>query len=162
MAYYSNVGGSNVPSQDPVSPSRRPSAYQQHARRGSAIPSYLANDGAGGAPYPPSIGVPPTSPSRAGSGSGPSARGHNRRGSVMDLAADMLAGPAGVEQLEKARKVSDKIEDRLDGLARPIRPWLPGMGRFLIVVTFLEDALRILTQLSGAFTSLLPSSCAAY
>ena len=58
--------------------------------------------------------------------------------------------------------MSDKIEDRLDGLARPIRPWLPGMGRFLIVVTFLEDALRILTQLSGAFTSLLPSSCAAY
>ncbi|GAA5912899.1 hypothetical protein JCM8208_002076 [Rhodotorula glutinis] len=150
MAYYSNVGGSNVPSQDPVSPSRRPSAYQQHARRGSAIPSYLSNDGSSGAPYPPSIGVPPTSPSRSGSVSGASAsaRGHNRRGSVMDLAADMLAGPAGVEQLEKARKVSDKIEDRLDGLARPIRPWLPGMGRFLIVVTFLEDALRILTQLS--------------
>lgn len=69
----------------------------------------------------------------------------------MDIAADMLAGQAGVEQLEKVRKVSDRVEDRLEGWARPIRPWLPGIGRFLIVVTFLEDALRILTQLSGAF-----------
>lgn len=68
----------------------------------------------------------------------------------MDIAADMLAGQAGVEQLEKVRKVSDRVEDRLEGWARPIRPWLPGIGRFLIVVTFLEDALRILTQLSGA------------
>lgn len=67
----------------------------------------------------------------------------------MDIAADMIAGQAGVEQLEKARKVSDKVEDRLEQLARPIKPFLPGIGRFLIVVTFLEDALRILTQLGG-------------
>lgn len=109
-------------------------------------------------PYPPSIGVPPTNRSGPSSSSSAGTRshghGHARRGSVMDLAAEMVGGQAGVEQLEKARKVSDKIEDRLDQLARPIRPWLPGIGRFLIVVTFLEDALRILTQLSGAFPSL--------
>lgn len=159
MAYYSNVGGSNLPSQDASSPSRRASTFQQHARRGSAIPSYLSSEGAPPPPpYPPSIGVPPTNRSGPSSSSSAGTRshghGHARRGSVMDLAAEMVGGQAGVEQLEKARKVSDKIEDRLDQLARPIRPWLPGIGRFLIVVTFLEDALRILTQLSGAFPSL--------
>jgi len=66
----------------------------------------------------------------------------------------MLAGQAGVESLEKARKVTDKVEDTLEQAVKPIRPWLPGMGRFLIVVTFLEDALRILTQLSGQFLTL--------
>ena len=30
----------------------------------------------------------------------------------------------------------------------PIKPYLPAIGRFLIVVTFLEDALRIITQWS--------------
>jgi hypothetical protein len=61
----------------------------------------------------------------------------------------MLAGQAGVESLEKARKVTDKVEDTLEQWVKPVRPWLPGIGRFLIVVTFLEDALRILTQLGG-------------
>lgn len=86
-----------------------------------------------------------------GARSGGAAAGgrHARRESVMDIAADMLAGEAGVEQLDKARKVSDRVEDKLEQLARPIRPWLPGIGRFLIVVTFFEDALRIMTQLGG-------------
>jgi hypothetical protein len=79
----------------------------------------------------------------------------------MDIAADMLAGQAGVDQLEKARKVSDKVEDRLEQLARPVKPFLPGIGRFLIVVTFLEDALRILTQLGGASTVFLVFSVEA-
>lgn len=30
--------------------------------------------------------------------------------------------------------------------AQPIRPYVPAMAKFLIVVTFLEDALRIITQ----------------
>ncbi|KAK8087950.1 hypothetical protein PG997_002911 [Apiospora hydei] len=38
------------------------------------------------------------------------------------------------------------IEDMLDTFSEPIKPYLPVIGRFLIVVTFLEDALRILTQ----------------
>jgi hypothetical protein len=67
----------------------------------------------------------------------------------------MLAGQAGVESLEKARKVTDKVEDTLEQWAKPVRPWLPGVGRFLIVVTFLEDALRILTQLGGTSSSIL-------
>jgi len=36
----------------------------------------------------------------------------------------------------------------LDTLSEPIKPYVPAIGRFLIVVTFLEDALRIVTQWS--------------
>ncbi|GAA5962997.1 hypothetical protein JCM21900_004338 [Sporobolomyces salmonicolor] len=128
---------------------RRAGAYQSHLRRGSAIPAHLRGEFTA-APSPtagPAFGAAP--PSFGSSAGGAGARGgHNRRGSVIDIAADMIGGQAGTEQLEKVRRVSDKVEDKIDQLTRPVRPWLPGIGRFLIVVTFLEDALRILTQLS--------------
>ncbi|KAK4691843.1 ER-derived vesicles protein, partial [Phenoliferia sp. Uapishka_3] len=82
-----------------------------------------------------------------GQGYAPTPSHHARRSSVMDVAADFL-GPSGPEQLEKFRGVSSKVEDVIDTYSRPIRPWLPAIGRFLIIVTFLEDALRILTQIS--------------
>lgn len=50
--------------------------------------------------------------------------------------------------LDKIRALSSKIEDYIDVYTQPIKPHLPALGRFLIVVTFLEDALRILTQWS--------------
>ncbi|OCF45866.1 hypothetical protein I317_00354 [Kwoniella heveanensis CBS 569] len=43
---------------------------------------------------------------------------------------------------------SSKIEDLIEAYTQPIRPYVPAMARFLIVVTFLEDALRIMTQWS--------------
>ncbi|GAA6010492.1 hypothetical protein JCM10207_001331 [Rhodosporidiobolus poonsookiae] len=152
------AGGSQPPS--PQSRRTGASAFGSHARRASVIPPHLLNEfggsGAGGNPYGggssgagagPS-GPPPPYPSSASARAAAAANRHQRRGSVIDIAADMIAGQAGVEGLEKARKVSDRVEDKLEEYARPIRPWLPGVGRFLIVVTFLEDALRILTQLS--------------
>ncbi|KKA28745.1 hypothetical protein TD95_003285 [Thielaviopsis punctulata] len=48
--------------------------------------------------------------------------------------------------LESVRKITSKIEDALDSLSEPLKPFLPAIGRFLIVVTFLEDSLRIITQ----------------
>lgn len=48
--------------------------------------------------------------------------------------------------LEAIRAQTSKIEDMLDTIADPVKPYLPAIGRFLIVVTFLEDALRIVTQ----------------
>lgn len=36
----------------------------------------------------------------------------------------------------------------MDTVSQPIRPYIPALGRFLIVVTFYEDALRIMTQWS--------------
>jgi ER-derived vesicles protein len=86
----------------------------------------------------------------SGHGYSPSQGGHTRRGSVLDIAADFL-GPSGSENLEQIRRTSGKVEDAIDGWTRPVRPYLPGLGRFLIVVTFLEDALRILTQMAGEY-----------
>jgi len=48
--------------------------------------------------------------------------------------------------LDAIREQTSKIEDWLDTLSDPVKPYLPAIGRFLIVVTFLEDALRIITQ----------------
>jgi hypothetical protein len=44
--------------------------------------------------------------------------------------------------MEQVRKVTSKVEDVLDQNMRWVKPYLPALGRFLIVVTFLEDALR--------------------
>ena len=47
------------------------------------------------------------------------------------------------QQLEA---LSSKAEDIVDRVGQPLKPYLPILGRFLIVATFLEDALRISTQ----------------
>ncbi|KDQ10261.1 hypothetical protein BOTBODRAFT_36371 [Botryobasidium botryosum FD-172 SS1] len=52
------------------------------------------------------------------------------------------------DPIAKIRAVSSKIEDLIEVYSQPLRPHLPTIGRFLIVVTFLEDSLRILTQWS--------------
>ncbi|KIM42334.1 hypothetical protein M413DRAFT_27122 [Hebeloma cylindrosporum] len=50
------------------------------------------------------------------------------------------------DPLEKLKAVSKTIEDNVEIYSQPLKPHLPAIGRFLIVVTFLEDALRIVTQ----------------
>ncbi|CDS06789.1 hypothetical protein LRAMOSA09314 [Lichtheimia ramosa] len=47
---------------------------------------------------------------------------------------------------------SSKAEDVIDRIGQPLKPYIPAIGRFLIVVTFLEDALRITTQWSDQNT----------
>lgn len=49
---------------------------------------------------------------------------------------------------EKLRAYSTQIEDYIEIYSQPLKPHLPSIGRFLIVVTFLEDAWRIMTQWS--------------
>ncbi|WVR04652.1 hypothetical protein IAU60_001663 [Kwoniella sp. DSM 27419] len=58
------------------------------------------------------------------------------------------AGGAGGQDnvLGQVQAWSSKIEDLIEAYTQPIRPYVPAMARFLIVVTFIEDALRILTQ----------------
>ncbi|EJD05482.1 SURF4-domain-containing protein [Fomitiporia mediterranea MF3/22] len=48
--------------------------------------------------------------------------------------------------LAKLRAVSAQIEDYIEIYSQPLKPHLPAIGRFLIVVTFLEDSWRIMTQ----------------
>lgn len=50
--------------------------------------------------------------------------------------------------LGQIKAVTSKIEDLIEGYTQPIKPYIPAMARFLIVVTFIEDGLRILTQWS--------------
>jgi len=50
--------------------------------------------------------------------------------------------------LQKLRAYSTQVEDYIEIYSQPLKPHLPSIGRFLIVVTFLEDAWRIMTQWS--------------
>ncbi|KIW67238.1 hypothetical protein PV04_06503 [Phialophora macrospora] len=56
--------------------------------------------------------------------------------------------------LDQIREQTSKIEDWLNTLGEPLKPYLPAIGRFLIVVTFFEDAIRIITQWSDQLTYL--------
>ncbi|KAF9366421.1 hypothetical protein BGX34_003042 [Mortierella sp. NVP85] len=48
--------------------------------------------------------------------------------------------------MEAVQEYSRKAEDVIDQLGQPLKPYIPAIARFLIVVTFLEDALRIITN----------------
>ncbi|WFC94351.1 ER-derived vesicles protein erv29 [Malassezia brasiliensis] len=50
------------------------------------------------------------------------------------------------EWVQRVKDYSSQAEDVIDTWSQPIKPYLPALGRFLIVVTFLEDAIRIITQ----------------
>jgi hypothetical protein len=50
------------------------------------------------------------------------------------------------DPLEKLRAFAKQVEDAVEIQTQPLKPHLPAIGRFLIIITFLEDALRILTQ----------------
>ncbi|EPQ53645.1 SURF4-domain-containing protein [Gloeophyllum trabeum ATCC 11539] len=50
------------------------------------------------------------------------------------------------DPVEKLRAYASQAEDYVEIYSQPLKPHLPAIGRFLIVVTFLEDALRIMTQ----------------
>lgn len=42
------------------------------------------------------------------------------------------------EIIAKIQDVSSKVEDAIETYTQPIRPYVPALARFLIVVTFLE------------------------
>lgn len=48
--------------------------------------------------------------------------------------------------MEQIEGVTSKIEDYLETFSAPLKPHIPTIARFLIVVTFLEDAFRIIFQ----------------
>lgn len=49
---------------------------------------------------------------------------------------------------QQVEAFSSKAEDVVDKIGQPLKPYIPLIARFLIVATFLEDALRIITQYS--------------
>jgi uncharacterized membrane protein YphA (DoxX/SURF4 family) len=60
----------------------------------------------------------------------------------------------GGSVLDQLRPYTSKAEDYLDAISEPVKPYLPAIGRFLIVVTFIEDSLRMMTQWSEQLTYL--------
>ena len=48
--------------------------------------------------------------------------------------------------MDQLKKISQAVEEKLEVLAGPLKPHVPLIARFLLVVTFLEDSLRIVTQ----------------
>ncbi|ORY66250.1 SURF4 family-domain-containing protein [Pseudomassariella vexata] len=74
--------------------------------------------------------------------------GGYRLGAQNHFGGQHREGNSEASTLDAIREQTSKIEDILDTYSEPIKPYLPAIGRFLIVVTFLEDALRILTQWS--------------
>lgn len=58
------------------------------------------------------------------------------------------AGGDGDDVLSQVKRLSSKVEDAIEAYSHPIKPYVPATARFLIVVTFIEDALRMLTQWS--------------
>ncbi|EHY55710.1 ER-derived vesicles protein erv29 [Exophiala dermatitidis] len=65
--------------------------------------------------------------------------------------AEATSDPSPLDQI---REQTSKIEDWLGSVGEPLKPYLPAIGRFLIVVTFLEDAVRIITQWGDQLTYL--------
>ncbi len=47
------------------------------------------------------------------------------------------------KQMENIKRYTAQFENALEAVSTPVKPWLPGIARFLLVVTFLEDSLRI-------------------
>ncbi|KAI9017070.1 SURF4 family-domain-containing protein [Gaertneriomyces semiglobifer] len=50
--------------------------------------------------------------------------------------------------MESVKAQTHKFEEFLEGVAHPLKPWLPAIARFLMVATFLEDSVRICSQWS--------------
>ncbi|KAL1918386.1 uncharacterized protein VTP21DRAFT_3046 [Calcarisporiella thermophila] len=46
----------------------------------------------------------------------------------------------------QVKSLSSKAEDLLETVGTPLKPYMPAIGRMLIVATFFEDALRIVSQ----------------
>lgn len=63
------------------------------------------------------------------------------------------------EPIEKLRAFASTVEDNLEIYSQPLKPHLPAIGRFLIVITFLEDSLRIVSQWSDQLWYLQRCAC---
>ncbi|ORX78649.1 SURF4-domain-containing protein [Basidiobolus meristosporus CBS 931.73] len=50
--------------------------------------------------------------------------------------------------MEQVKRTTSQLEDLIAGIAAPIKPYIPIIARFLLVVTFLEDSIRIIFQWS--------------
>ncbi|KAI9593106.1 SURF4 family-domain-containing protein [Syncephalis fuscata] len=57
--------------------------------------------------------------------------------------------------MEQIKDYTSAFEDVLDKIASPLKPHIPVIGRFLLVVTFFEDALRLVFQWTSQLNYLI-------
>jgi uncharacterized membrane protein YphA (DoxX/SURF4 family) len=64
----------------------------------------------------------------------------NHQNSSQEPSTDMTNDP---RSLDLVREQTNKVENVLDTLSRPVKPFLSVIGRFLVVATYFENAIRI-------------------
>ncbi|OAV89659.1 hypothetical protein PTTG_06998 [Puccinia triticina 1-1 BBBD Race 1] len=131
----------NVTPASPYSAAGQPASTMRRQATGSPSP-------AAGAPGSPAFSYPSAPYAQAGSPAPtPAYPGPTGYGSHPLQRPPAPAAPADTASLlARIQTWSANIEDLIELYSHPIKPYLPGLGRFLIVVTFYEDALRIGTQ----------------
>ncbi|KAK9768676.1 ER-derived vesicles protein erv29 [Basidiobolus ranarum] len=50
--------------------------------------------------------------------------------------------------MEQVKRITSQLEDMIVTIAAPAKPYIPAIARFLLVVTFIEDSIRITFQWS--------------
>ncbi|CAG8625880.1 6908_t:CDS:2 [Ambispora leptoticha] len=48
--------------------------------------------------------------------------------------------------MDQVKEYTSKFEEYLEKFSQPLKPYIPAIARFLIVVTFIEDSIRIILQ----------------
>lgn len=119
--------------------------------RGSQFPHQNNNNRNPYQPQNASSGIPPTiNNMNTGINSMPSMQDHHiphsvkRSTSPLDFINNLI--PSDHPYVKKFEKFTDDLDNLLDNYLSFAKPYVPAIGRFLIVATFLEDSLRIFTQ----------------
>ncbi|KNZ49790.1 hypothetical protein VP01_478g8 [Puccinia sorghi] len=137
----------NVTPATPYNPAQQPSTMRRQAS-GSPNPSVGPASPGGAFAYPSAPYSQGGSPSPSAYPSATSSYvSHPNIGLQRQAASHSALDPSSANSLfTKIQLWSATVEDFIELYSHPIKPYLPGLGRFLIVVTFYEDALRIGTQ----------------
>ncbi|GMF06143.1 unnamed protein product [Ambrosiozyma monospora] len=88
--------------------------------------------------YPQPIPVP------ASTHHAPGYTPRGRRMSALDSINNLI--PSDNPNVKKFEQVTQKVEDIIDQYLGGAKPYVPSIGRTFIVATFIEDAIRIVTQ----------------
>jgi len=139
----------NVTPATPYNPAQQQASTMRRQASGSPNPSIApTSPGGGGFAYPSAPYSQAGSPSPSVYPSATSSYvSHPNIGLQRQAANHSALDPSSANSLlAKIQLWSAHIEDAIELYSHPIKPYLPGLGRFLIVVTFYEDALRIGTQ----------------
>lgn len=137
------------PSPVPLEPGQQQYAQPQpNYASGAGSPGldYAAQFGAPAAPIggPQGYSVNPNAAFPYGNSNFQPAGGAPLNWNFNNAANNFFADQDGI--LAKVHNYSEKVDTFLGKIGAPLKPYLPHIGRFLIVATFFEDGFRIMSQ----------------